>query len=181
MWASKEKETKYDTVTTSKTFLIFIKEKFEYIKKKFWRNYPKLIMKWQTYLWNSKQINSFRIKKHYEINLILESTSSHAKHYRFMSEKELTTVKKYIDEHLKKRFIKFNFLSVSSPVFLTRKSKKKFRFCVDYRGLNALTIKNRYLISLLTKILSKFYNVKMLTKLNVIHTFNKIKIKKGHK
>lgn len=98
-----------------------------------------------------------------------------------MSEKELTTVKKYIDEHLKKRFIKFNFLSVSSPVFLTRKSKKNFRFCVDYRGLNALTIKNRYLISLLTKILSKFYNVKMLTKLNVIHTFNKIKIKKGHK
>lgn len=87
-------------------------------------------------------------------------------------------MKKYIDKHLGKRFIWLSFSVVASPVLLVKKPRKSLWFCVDYCALNAITMKNRYPIPLIFEMLEKLINVTYFTKLDVMHVFNWIQIKK---
>jgi len=59
-----------------------------------------------------------------------------------MSKDKLLVIKKYINKHLDKGFISFSLLPIAAPVFLTKKPGGGIQFCVNYRGLNAITIKN---------------------------------------
>jgi hypothetical protein len=59
-----------------------------------------------------------------------------------MSRDELLAIKKYIDEHLNKGFIRPSMSPVAAPILLTKKLGGGIRFYIDYRGLNAITIKN---------------------------------------
>nr|GEW28775.1 reverse transcriptase domain-containing protein [Tanacetum cinerariifolium] len=43
-------------------------------------------------------------------------------------------------------FIKTKFLTRGSSGFISKKKDESFRMCIDYRELNKLTVKNRYLI-----------------------------------
>lgn len=61
-----------------------------------------------------------------------------------MSREELSVLKKYITENLEKGFIRPSTSPASSPVLFVKKPGGGLRFCVDYRALNDLTIKNRY-------------------------------------
>ena len=59
-----------------------------------------------------------------------------------MSKDELLAVKKYINKHLDKGFIYFNIFLAAAPIFLAKKPGGGIQFCVDYRGLNTIIIKN---------------------------------------
>ena len=72
----------------------------------------------------------------------------------------------------KKDFIRFNHFSVVSFVLFVKKSKDELRFCVDYRNFNVMTIKNRYLISLIREILHRLIKVKIYIKLDIIVVYN---------
>ena len=54
----------------------------------------------------------------------------------------MDAIKKYIDEYLKKSFIRPSFLVAVVLVLLIRKSGSKLRFRIIYRALNKITIKN---------------------------------------
>ena len=60
-----------------------------------------------------------------------------------------------------------------------KKPDDGLRICIDYRILNALTIKNRNAPPLIRKTLARLYVVKIFTKFNIIAAFNKIRIKAG--
>ena len=62
-----------------------------------------------------------------------------------------------------------------------KKLDKELRFYINYRELNAITIKNRYLLPLISKILDRLSKAKIYTKLDIILAFNRIRIKKGQK
>jgi len=55
---------------------------------------------------------------------------------------ELLVIKKYINEHFNKGFICSSILPAAAPILLAKKPRGGIRFCVNYRGLNAITIKN---------------------------------------
>jgi hypothetical protein len=59
-----------------------------------------------------------------------------------ISKDELLVVKKYINKHLNKGFIHPSTSLVAAPIFLTKKLEGGIRFCIDYRGLNAIIIRN---------------------------------------
>jgi hypothetical protein len=92
---------------------------------------------------------------------------------------EFAVVKKYIDEYLAKGFIRLSSLPCFSLTILVRKPGGGFRFCVDYRALNAFTIKNRYPILLIRETLDRLYKTKYYIKLDIIAVFNKIRIREG--
>jgi hypothetical protein len=50
----------------------------------------------------------------------------------------------YINENLEKGFIRHSKPPASAPIFFVKKKDGYLQMCVDYRGLNQLTIKNRY-------------------------------------
>ena len=66
-----------------------------------------------------------------------------------MSQNELKVLRKYLDDNLSKGFIRASLSPITSPVIFIKKLGGGLRFCVDYRALNAVTIKNRYLILLI--------------------------------
>ena len=90
-------------------------------------------------------------------------------------------MKKYIDEHLGKGFIWPSSSAAASPILLVRKPGRGLCFCIDYRALNAVTVKNRYPIPLISETLGKLAGSVRYTKLDVIHAFNRIRMKEGHK
>lgn len=70
-----------------------------------------------------------------------------------MSNLELRALKNYLDENQKKGFIRPSSSSCASPVLFVRKPGGGLRFCVDYRGLNEITKKNRYPLPLIDETL----------------------------
>ena len=96
-----------------------------------------------------------------------------------MSRDELLVLKKYLDDNLQKGFISPSSSLVASPVLFVKKLSGGLRLCVDYRALNALTIKNQYSLPLIRETLSRLSKARFFTKLDVIAAFNRIRMAKG--
>ena len=62
---------------------------------------------------------------------------------------ELKTLKTYIETNLANGFIRASKSPAGAPILFVRKPDGSLRLCVDYRGLNNLTIKNRYPLPLI--------------------------------
>jgi len=56
---------------------------------------------------------------------------------------ELELLKEYLDEMLKNWKIRSSKSSASAPIFFVKQANGKLRIVVDYRGLNAITIKDK--------------------------------------
>src|SRR6202035_437358 len=72
-----------------------------------------------------------------------------------MSPIELGHLRKYIDENLSKGFIKHSQWPTGAPILFAKEADGSLRLCVDYRGLNKLTIKNRYPLPLIGELLER--------------------------
>jgi len=64
-------------------------------------------------------------------------------------------------------------------VFFIKKKNGSLRLVQDYRVLNAVTIKNRYPLPLISKLVSQLRGAKYFTKLDVRWGFNNVQIKPG--
>ncbi|KAM4057637.1 reverse transcriptase (RNA-dependent DNA polymerase) [Hirsutella rhossiliensis] len=96
-----------------------------------------------------------------------------------MSREELIVLRKTLTELLDKGFIRASSSPASAPVLFVRKPGGGLRFCVDYRGLNAITKKDRYPLPLIEETLRSLSKPKWLTKLDVIAAFHKIRVEEG--
>ena len=94
-----------------------------------------------------------------------------------MNQFELKALREYQDKELAKGFIRVSRSPAAAPVLFVKKPNGDLGFCIDYRGLNAITIKNRYSLPLITETLSQLSNARFYTKLDVISAFNKLRIK----
>ena len=96
-----------------------------------------------------------------------------------LSELELKVLKEYIQNNLKKGFIRPSTSPFGSPVLFVKKPDGSLRLCVDYRALNRMTIKNRYPIPLTTEIIDRIKGAKRFTRLDVRDAFNRIRVAEG--
>ncbi len=111
----------------------------------------------------------------YKIELIDEEILSWSRLYQMFNHK-LQKIKKYLINHLNKEFIFFSFASYVSLILFIEKKDDSLRFCVDYRKLNALIKRNRYSLSLIDETFTHIQESKYLTWLNIIITFNKLRM-----
>ena len=93
-----------------------------------------------------------------------------------MSQDELKVLKKYLEENLNKGFIRASCSSTTSLVLFARKLEGGLRFCVDYKQLNAMTIKNQYPLSLIKETLERICKVKIYSKIDIIAAFNRLRM-----
>jgi hypothetical protein len=85
---------------------------------------------------------------------------------------ELSQLKSYIEENLRKGFIQVASASAAAPISFVRVPGKKPRPCVDYHGLNAMIICNSYPIPILGQLLNQLQGCRFLTKINFKAAFN---------
>jgi hypothetical protein len=98
-----------------------------------------------------------------------------------LSKKELQVLREYINENLKKEYIRFSTLLTRYPVLFVFKSNGKLRMCVDYRQFNTITIKNRYTLLLIHKMQDRIKEFKIFIKINIRKRYYKIRMKKNKK
>ena len=97
-----------------------------------------------------------------------------------LTEAELCALRHYIDDNLAKGFIRHSKSPASAPILFTeKKSDKSLRLCVDYRGLNNVTVRNRYPLPLPQEIFSRLRSANFFTKLDLPNAFNLLRVKEG--
>ena len=70
--------------------------------------------------------------------------------------------------------------SAGAPIlFVPKKEEQGLRLCVDYRGLNKVTILNRYPLPLKNELHDRIRGAKIITKLDLKSGYNLILIKEG--
>ncbi len=95
-----------------------------------------------------------------------------------LSEKKFKMLKEYFDKHLKNEFIIFSKSTCATSILFIKKKTNDLHLCVDYRELNAIIVKNRYSLSFINETLNHIVYVKYFIKLDIIATYNKLRIKK---
>ncbi len=101
---------------------------------------------------------------------------SHIKCVYNMSQNKLIAIRKYIANALKKNQICSLNNSIKSLILFVKKFNNSLRFCVNYRKLNKIIVKNKYFFSLLLETLKRFANAKRFIKINIRNAYYRIRI-----
>ena len=80
---------------------------------------------------------------------------------------ELDELRKQLDELLAKGFIKPSTSPYGAPVLFVKKKDGALRMCVDYRGLNRITRKNRHPLPRIDELIDRFRGARYFTKLDL--------------
>jgi hypothetical protein len=100
-------------------------------------------------------------------------------HLNAISPVELETLRNYVDEYLEKGFIRPSHAPCGAPILFVKKADGSLRICVDYRGLNKLTKKNRYPLPLIGEMLDRLSRAKVFTTFDVRDGYHRLRMKAG--
>ena len=96
-----------------------------------------------------------------------------------LSELELKALRDYINENVAKGFIRHSTSPAGAPILFVKKKDGSLRLCVDYRGLNKITIKNRYPLPLIGELIDRLKTAKVFSKIDLRGAYNLVRIAEG--
>ena len=96
-----------------------------------------------------------------------------------MSAVELATMKEYVRGYLANGFIRPSQSPAAAPVMFVKRPDGKLRLVVDYRGLNAVTVKNRFPLPLIPEMLDRVHQAKVFTKIDLRNAYHRMRVKEG--
>ena len=98
-----------------------------------------------------------------------------------LSREEREEVCEFIQEQLRKEYIRPSKSPQIAPVFFIGKKNGKKRMVQDYRYLNEWTIKNNYPLPLILNVVENIGMKKVFTKMDLRWSYNNVWIKEGDK
>jgi hypothetical protein len=96
-----------------------------------------------------------------------------------LSPAELEVLRGYLEENLKRGYIRHSKSPAGAPILFVPKKDGSLRLCVDYRGLNAITVKNRYPLPLISEIMDRVNGATVFSKIDLKEAYHKIRIEEG--
>ncbi|KAG1926575.1 retrotransposable element [Pimephales promelas] len=112
------------------------------------------------------------------INLLPNAMPPKSKVYP-LSRKETQAMEEYIEEALSSGFIRPSTSPAAAGFFFVEKKDGGLRPCIDYRGLNNVTVKFCYPLPLVPSALEQLREATIYTKLDLRSAYNLIRIKEG--
>jgi hypothetical protein len=90
---------------------------------------------------------------------------------------ELAELKKQLQELLDKGFIRPSTSPWGCPSLFVKKKYESLRLCIDYRPLNAVTIKNKYPLPRIDVLFDQLVGAKVFSKIDLCSGYHQIKIR----
>ena len=84
-----------------------------------------------------------------------------------MSLPEAIELKEQLHQLLEQGFIRPSTSPWGAPVLFQKKKDGSLRLCIDYRGLNQVTVKNKYPIPRIDELLDRLHGAKIFTKIDL--------------
>ena len=110
---------------------------------------------------------------------ISKRCSNHRKKEFILSKDEREEVQKFVEDQLRKGYIRLSKSPQTLPVFFVGKKDRSKRMVMDYCNLNNQTVKNNYLLPLITDLIDNMGSKKIFTKIDLRWEFNNVRIKEG--
>ena len=96
-----------------------------------------------------------------------------------MTPLELIELRKQLTELLDAGLVQLSKVMYGTPVLFQKKQDRMLRMCVDYRALNKVTIKNKYLIPLAATLLDRLSKAESFTTLDLRSGYWKVRVAEG--
>jgi hypothetical protein len=93
-----------------------------------------------------------------------------------LTPKELAELKVQLNELMDKGFIRLSSSPWGCPALFVKKKDQSLRLCVDYRPLNAVTIKNKYPLPRVDILFDQLVGAKVFSKIDLRSSYHQIKI-----
>ena len=89
-----------------------------------------------------------------------------------LSQEETVAMETYITEALGQGYIRPSMSPVSSSLFFVKKKDGGLHPCIDYRGLNSITVGFSYPLPLIATAVESFHGAQFFTKLDLRSAYN---------
>lgn len=96
-----------------------------------------------------------------------------------MSQDELRVLKNHSEKNIDKGFVNVISSPAASPAQFVREPGGGLCSSVDYRQLNAMTIKDRYPLPLIKETLERVCKATICSKIDIIAAFNRLRMQQG--
>uniref|UniRef100_A0A8C6M011 ribonuclease H n=1 Tax=Nothobranchius furzeri TaxID=105023 RepID=A0A8C6M011_NOTFU len=96
-----------------------------------------------------------------------------------LSKPEQVCMSTYIQESLASGLIRPSTSPLGAGFFFVSKKDGSLRPCIDYRGLNQITVKNRYPLPLLSSTFEPVQDATIFTKLDLHNAYHLVRVKEG--
>ena len=114
----------------------------------------------------------------FTINLEPEAKPIAKAPYR-MAPAELAELKKQLEDLLEKGFIRSSSSPWGAPVLFVKKKDGSMRLCIDYRGINNITIKDKYPLPGIDELLDQLKGASWFSKIDLASGYHQIPIAKS--
>ena len=94
-----------------------------------------------------------------------------------LSKKELAVLREYLEDCERKGWIRRSTSPAGALVIFVPKKDGSLRLCVDYRGLNKVTLKDRTPLPLIGEMLERLGSAVIFTKLDLRNAYHRLRIR----
>ena len=112
----------------------------------------------------------------FAIDVVPGATLTSVTPYR-MAPVELKELKLQLQELLEKGFIRPSVSPLGAPVLFVKKKDGTLRLCIDYRRLNKLTVKNKYLLPRIDDLFDQLKGSSIFSKIDLQSGYHQLRIK----